>query len=65
MNSMGYSISRGGTYLDTFKAIIETGDNEWNGINENPEQLTKTILPSWAEIEKASKDDWPLRIKEG
>ena len=47
------------------QAIIETGDNEWNGINENSEQLTKTILPSWAEIEKACKDDWPLRMKEG
>ena len=47
------------------QAIIETGDNEWNGINENSDQLTKTILPSWAEIEKACKDDWPLRMKEG
>ncbi len=47
------------------QAIIETGDNEWNGINENSQQLTKTILPSWAEIEKACKDDWPLRMKEG
>ena len=47
------------------QAIIETGDNEWAGIKEESEQQTKTILPSWLEIEKACKDDWPLRMKEG
>ena len=57
--------SNEGDIEKVFQAIIETGDNEWNGINENSEQLTKTILPSWAEIEKACKDDWPLRMKEG
>ena len=48
-----------------FDACILTDQKEWAGVTTEKEETTKTILPSWAEIEKACKDDWPLRMKEG
>ena len=48
-----------------FDACIVTDQKDWAGVTTEKEETTKTILPSWAEIEKACKDDWPLRMKEG
>ena len=48
-----------------FDACILTDQKEWAGVTTDKKETTKTILPSWAEIEKACKDDWPLRMKEG
>jgi hypothetical protein len=48
-----------------FDACILTEQKEWAGIITHNKETTKTILPSWLEIEKYCKDDWPLRMKEG
>ena len=46
------------------QAILETGDNEWTGIKDESEQVTKSSVPTWDEIINICNKDWPLRVKD-
>ena len=46
------------------QAILETGNNEWTGIKDESEQLTKSSVPTWDEIIILCNKDWPLRVKD-
>ena len=47
------------------QSIIQTGDKEWSGLKTAEETTTKASVHTWQEVEKACKEDWPLRMKEG